>query len=371
MSFSRRKLILLTGGGLVVAAGATAGGFLATRRPNTALEPWSVAGDYSDPRVAALSWAILAPNPHNRQPWMAELVGDTDLLIQRDSSLRLPETDPFDRQLTIGMGCFLEIFRQAAAEQGFAVDMELFPEGESGAVARIAMAAGGQPDPLFQFVPQRHTNRLAYEDRLPAKEAMAAIAPYASSIVQEPDQVDALRKLTWEAMHIEMTTHRTHMESVNLMRFGKAEIDESPDGISLRGGFLEAMKALGMVTRDGQSDPDSTEFQQTANFIRSAMDATPAYVTVTTSGNARADQIEAGRRWVRLQLAATSVGIVMQPLSQALQEYPEQAELYARVHTMLAKPGDTVQMLGRFGFASSAGPSPRWPVESRIVDAMA
>ncbi len=367
MSISRRKFVLMAGGGLVAASGATVGGFLVTRRPNAALEPWDVAGDFDDPRIAALSWAILAPNPHNRQPWTAELVDDDNLLIWRDGTLNLPETDPFDRQLTIGMGCFLEIFRQAAAEKGYIANTALFPEGDNGPVARISLSTDGQSDPLFQFVPMRHTNRLAYEDRLPSDDAIAAIKPHASSIIQNPDTVDALRQLTWEAMRTEMSTHRTHMESVDLMRFGKAEINRNPDGISLRGGVIEAMMAVGMVTRDGQSDPDSAEYQQTADFIRTAMDATPAYVTVTTTGNSRIDQIEAGRRWVRLQLAAASAGIVMQPLSQALQEYPEQAEYYAQVHDMLAEPGETLQMLARVGYAASAGPSPRWPVESRIV----
>ncbi|MEO0917157.1 MAG: twin-arginine translocation pathway signal protein, partial [Pseudomonadota bacterium] len=77
--------------------------------------------------------------------------------------------------------------------------------------------------------------------------------------------------------------------------------------------------------------------------------------------------IEAGRRWLRLHLAATSVGVSMQPLSQALQEYPEQSALYAKVHKMLAGEGETVQMLGRIGYAAPVGPSPRWPLESRIV----
>ena len=366
MPISRRRFILLSGAGVALAAGATTGGFLATRRPDKALEPWEVAGQFDDPRIAALSWAILAPNPHNRQPWIAELIGDDSLLIWRDGTLNLPETDPYDRQLTIGMGCFLEVFRQAAADRGLAVSMDLFPDGDGGPVAQMVLSEGGQPDPLFQFVPTRHTNRLAYEDRRPTDDAIAAMAPHASSIIQQPDQVQALRDLTWEAMHIEMTTHRTHMESVDLMRFGKSEINENPDGISLRGGVLEAMMALGLVTREGQSDPNSSEVQQTADFRRTAMAATPAYATITSKGNSRPDQIEAGRRWVRLHLAATSVDIVMQPLSQALQEYEEQAELYVRVHEMLAEPGETVQMLGRLGYAKSAGPSPRWPVESRI-----
>lgn len=369
MALSRRKMIALVGGGVVIAASAATGGFVATRRPNIALAPWESAGDYDDQRMAALSWAILAPNPHNRQPWQAELTGNTGVRIWREAERNLPETDPFDRQMTIGMGCFLELFRQAAAELGFGSEVVLFPDGERGPVADITLVSGGQPDPLFQHVLSRHTNRLAYENRLPDEAALASLVPEASEIITDTQRVTELRTLTWEAMFVEMNTHRTHMESMNVMRLGKREINANPDGIAISGPMMEVLILAGMLTREGQSDPESAEFAHTAEFIRSAQDATPAYVTIKTTGNSRLEQIEAGRRWMRLHLAATSEGIAMQPLSQALQEYEEQAELYARVHQMLAGTGETVQMLGRIGYAAPVGPSPRWPLESRMISA--
>ena len=369
MTISRRKMITLVGGGVVVAASAATAGFVATRRPNIALAPWESAGAYDDPRIAALSWAILAPNPHNRQPWQAELTGTSGVRIWREAARNLPETDPFDRQMTIGMGCFLELFRQAAADQGHSTQMVLFPEGEQGPVADLSLASGGQPDPLFQYVPSRHTNRLAYESRLPDEAALARLAPEVSEIITDTSRVSELQALTWDAMFVEMNTHRTHMESVNLMRLGKQEINANPDGIAIRGTMQEALILAGMISREGQSDPQSAEFAQTVDFIRAAQDATPAYVTIKTAGNTRLDQIEAGRKWVRLNLAATAEGIATQPLSQALQEYEEQAELYAQIHQMLAEPGETLQMLGRIGYAAPVGPSPRWPVESRMIGA--
>jgi hypothetical protein len=69
---------------------------------------------------------------------------------------------------------------------------------------------------------------------------------------------------------------------------------------------------------------------------------------------------------MRLQLAATGLGLSMQPVSQALQEYPEMAAHYQRVHKMLARPGETLQMLGRLGYGPAIDPSPRWPLETRI-----
>ncbi|MEH6648327.1 Acg family FMN-binding oxidoreductase [Sulfitobacter sp.] len=368
MALSRRKMIGLVGGGVVLAATASAGGFLATRRPSRALAPWSAAGSYAEPRMNALSYAILAPNPHNRQPWVAELLGDDQLIIHRDRTLNLPDTDPFDRQLTIGMGCFLELLRMAANEHGYALETDLFPQGDDGPVAAIKFAEGGTKDPLFAHVFNRHTNRNAYEDRPVEADAQAALSEY-STIKSGQDDVTALRTLTWEAMEIEMTTHHVWMESVDLTRFGKAEIEANPDGISLRGPFLESLMLVGMLTREGQADSSSAEFEQGLGSIRTSMLATNTYCVITTNGNTRVDQINAGRDWLRLHLAATEHGLSMQPLSQALQEYPEMAAHYARVDEMLAAPRETVQMLGRVGYAPMIGPSPRWPLETRLANA--
>jgi len=68
MTLSRRKAIALIGGGTILAAGAAGTGFLTTRTPTKALAPWTAAGKYSDPRKRALSFALLAPNPHNLHP---------------------------------------------------------------------------------------------------------------------------------------------------------------------------------------------------------------------------------------------------------------------------------------------------------------
>ena len=70
----RRKFLTIVGGGVIVAAGTAAGGFYATREPRKALAAWNRAGSaFDEPRMRALSYAILAPNPHNRQPWMVDL----------------------------------------------------------------------------------------------------------------------------------------------------------------------------------------------------------------------------------------------------------------------------------------------------------
>ncbi|MNW04680.1 hypothetical protein D3C71_2008000 [compost metagenome] len=70
---------------------------------------------------------------------------------------------------------------------------------------------------------------------------------------------------------------------------------------------------------------------------------------------------------MRINLAASAAGLGLQPLSQALQEFPEMADCYAQAHQWLAPAGGTVQMLARLGYANAVGPSPRWPLEAKII----
>jgi hypothetical protein len=106
-----------------------------------------------------------------------------------------------------------------------------------------------------------------------------------------------------------------------------------------------------------------------AGFDAVMANATTAmgHVWLVTADNRRATQLAVGADWVRLNLAAAAAGLGLHPLSQALQEFPEMAALYAEVHARLAPQGGTVQMLGRIGYGPETGPSPRWPLETRIA----
>ena len=361
---TRRHVLRILGGGTILAA-AGVGAFAATRTPTAALRPWAEAGLPTEPRRRALSYAILAPNPHNRQPWVVDLDTPDTVVIWRDRTLNLPQTDPHDRQLTIGMGCFIELMSIAASQTGHAVRATLFPEGEAGPVAIAQFGPGAAPDPLFAHVMERRSAKVPFEPTpLGAAEA-DALSPYAS-IETAPDRVAALRDLTSAAWLIEAQTPRTHKESVDLFRMGRAEIEANPDGIGIGGAFLEGLMLVGQLSREGLADPASPQFAQTVGIYRAMLAATPAYAVVTTPGNDRTDQIAAGRRWLRLNLAATGLGLSLHPVSQALQEYPEMVEQRAACHALLAQPGETVQMLGRLGRAPRQPRTPRWPLETRI-----
>lgn len=102
-----RRGLLKIGAASIAIMGAGSTVWWNTRTPTQAYAPWSSAGkSFGDPRIDALAYAILVPNPHNRQPWKVALEDDLALSLYCDLERRLPVTDPFDRQITIGLGCF-------------------------------------------------------------------------------------------------------------------------------------------------------------------------------------------------------------------------------------------------------------------------
>lgn len=374
----RRHFLSLLGGGTIVAA-ASATGMIATRTSKTALLPWDMAGaNYSDPRKRALSWAILAPNPHNRQPWLVDLSVPDQATLYVDTNKMLPETDPFNRQITIGLGCFIEMASMAAAQDGIGMEAELFPRGSSKdaldarPVATLHFGGVAQPDPLFAHVLDRRSLKEPYDTSLDVAPATldAVLAQISRTQVDgdvSTQSIEELRALSHEALRIEIETPRTYRESVELFRVGAKQVDANPDGIDFTGPIFEILGATGLMSGDALYDPTSMAYKEGMKAVFANTDTAMGHLWQVTPANEREDQITAGRDWLRINLAATAQGLALQPLSQALQEYPEMAEIYAQIHSKFAPDGGTVQMFARIGYAETTPPSPRWELDTKLI----
>ena len=132
---------------------------------------WQGPGNEPDVRRWALGYAILAPNSHNRQPWLVDLREPNAITLYVDRTRMLPMTDPWFRQIVVSQGTFLESLVLALRERGVSPQVQLFPQGEfkprevdDRPVARVSWAgtAAGK-DPLYAQILRRHTAKVDYD----------------------------------------------------------------------------------------------------------------------------------------------------------------------------------------------------------------
>jgi hypothetical protein len=385
----RRNFIRLAGGGTVLAAAAASLSVVgcSTGMPAEAIEAWSgPAADIGegDIRRWVLSYAILAPHSHNLQSWIADLRTPGEIVLTCDRTRLLPQTDPLARQIMMSHGTFLELLDLAARERGLRADIALFPLGafesdkvDDRPVARVRLTPDStvQKDPLFGYILQRRTHRGLYDSARPVPAAAwAAITKSTGqtgvqvgrATTTEAEAMAEHRRIALDAWRIELTTPRTIMESYAVLRVGPAEIASHRDGLSLLDAVPQALARVGLFDRARAPAPDAyVTTSQIADFEKK-LASTPSFLWMVTAANDRITQVNAGRAYARVQLAATGQGLFMQPLSQALQEYPEQRVPYRQIHALAqaTQTGQTVQMWARVGYAQPVGPAPRRPLKA-------
>ncbi|MEZ5958725.1 MAG: nitroreductase family protein [Hyphomonadaceae bacterium] len=340
----------------------------------------------TDVRRFALAHAILAPNPHNTQPWIVELDDADAMTLYCDLDRRIPFTDPLDRQITIGCGCFLELYRMSAGLRGYWPTIEAFPEGEPAPrldarpVARVRLGpqqAQPNSDPSILQIPNRRTNRNPYETRVPTSEQLAELVngvvgmgeEYSGGVywTNDPARVAQGRDLVWRGWDRELRTEGAAAETFGWLRFGQRAIAEHRDGLGVSGAGIELFKMLGQLDREELINPDSEANKSAARDWRAMAMTSPAFLWITSTNDTPAMRLNAGRAYARLALAATEMGLAMHPWSQALQEYEEMADLRTEMREFLTPPdGETVQMLVRIGYAATQAPSARRDVQDLI-----
>ena len=381
---SRRRFIKLAGGGIVMAALPLASG-CSSGMPPSAIAAWQ-PNDMLDLRRYVLAHALLAPNPHNRQPWLADLRRDNEITLTCDETRLLPETDPFGRQIVVGCGAFIELAVMAAAQRGYRADVQLFPDGEpamdklpgGSAIARLVLKrdAAVATNPLFAQISLRRTNKGAYDVArvVPAAQWAQFIAAgsdfgLTAGAVTEVSGMQSVRDITRASYEIETLTPRTWLESGRLIRIGPDAIEKHRDGISVISAMPRLLAAVGLF------DPLDVPTRGSSSYRRmmerwAAFETGSGYLWIASPGNNRQAQVNSGRVYVRAQLMATAAGISLHPVSQALQEFAEVAQPYQAIHRLLGldSTGSTLQMLARAGYPiEPVGPSPRRDLDELIV----
>ena len=387
----RRAFIRLVGGGAALASGAALSG-CSSAFPPEAVAPWHGPGAEPDLRRWALGYAILAPNSHNRQPWIADLREPQAIVLHVDRERMLPMTDPWFRQIVVSQGTFIESLVIALKERGVDPRVQLFPQGEFAPravddrpVARIDWSSGAAPakDPLFAQLLRRNTAKVDYDTtRVVAPQTLDALR----GVLTDPDiafagtadgaRLEPLRALCRDSARVELLTPRTVMESVKLTRVGPDEIARHRDGISINAPLVRMVNLVGAFDRDNPPAEGSTAYKQMmARFDGNSATAmgfvwlSTATAQHTAAGTTRSAEVRAGRAFMRLQLKATELGLQVHPMSQAPQEFAEMKPHYDRMHQLLlGQPADveTVQMFCRIGYCADQQHIPRRGVSAIV-----
>ncbi|MBK8073184.1 MAG: twin-arginine translocation pathway signal protein [Ramlibacter sp.] len=387
----RRNFMRLVGGGSVAMATAGMAG-CSSDYPAEAVAAWQGPAPGGDVRRWALAHALLAPNSHNRQPWLADLREANTITLYVDRERTLPMTDPWFRQIVVSQGTFLELLVIALKERGIDAQVQLFPQGEPGEkalddkpVARVAWMPGAPAptrDPLFAQILKRQTAKVDYDTTRPVDPALVqALAGVVGPQVRfgatlEAARVAALREICWQSARVEILTPRTVMESVRLTRVGPSQIAQHRDGINVMTPMARFADAVGLFDRENPPAEGSTAYKQVATRFQGHSQTAMGFVWLNTdqagaraAGRIRASQVEAGRAYVRLQLKATEIGLQVHPMSQANQEFDEMKPWYDKLHQLLAgKPAteEVVQMFCRVGHCAPQAHTPRRELASII-----
>lgn len=356
--------------------------------------PWTEwQGAASEGPRRPLHAAILAANPHDTQPWLFAVDGDT-ITVFADRARNLGSFDPYRREMHLGLGCAIENVVLAAFAQGRATKVNaaigrltLSPSNTQIEAARISIGKQGTticdvepicslPRLLYNAIPNRHTNRGAYRpDRAIQPDLLAQLSDGFSmgsariALITDAGARRELGDIVVEATQCIIADKEMSDDSAHWFRTGAGEIAAHRDGVTMDTAGLSPLTLFAAKLL-----PDMSA--KTADEGWLAMTRDTQIPTAPVLGlifvNDRLDMaqaIAAGRAWQRFHLGATTHGLAAQPMNQPVEIVDRDAMLgranpYARALAKLSHVANAeATFVFRLGYAERpALPSPRRPL---------
>ncbi len=207
------------------------------------------------PWRAILSTALLAPSPHNVQPWRVRLLDARRAEVHIEKRRTLPNEDVTGSFIILTMGLFLESIRLAAAQHGFVVEETLLDDLGAFSAERLRK----RPEPMFAFArltlrespevrppfplelfERRRTSRLAYGPELVTEADRARLAElvrtwgHAYQQTQDPRTIEHLLALDVEAVFEDLNDAPYREELAGWLRYSSNAAARTRDGLEAR-----------------------------------------------------------------------------------------------------------------------------------------
>ncbi|GAA6623158.1 Acg family FMN-binding oxidoreductase [Scytonema sp. NUACC26] len=331
------------------------------------LSPWNVS-DIDFPKRSSpsqqldflLNYAVLAPSQYNAQPWLFKIAHET-IELYADRTRALPVIDPQDRELTLSCGAALYNLRLAIRHFGYIDVVKTFPNPEDpDLLAHVWLGSQKEQTEeeflLFATIKQRHTNRLAFQDK-PIPETLLSIMQKSVleegawlHLVQEQDLRNAIAELVTEGDRIQLADPHFRRELAAWLHSSRtATHDGMPDYAPTIGELLDFTTP--MVAHSNRTF--ETGMGQAAKEHELAV-GSPVFAVLGTEKETTASWLNAGQALQRLLLLGQAVGVSASFLNQPIQI----PELRPQLTNLLNTSGYP-QVLLRFGYSKEVKPTPR------------
>ncbi|HZD87411.1 MAG TPA: hypothetical protein VE088_05345 [Gaiellaceae bacterium] len=309
-----------------------------------------------------------APSPHNTQAWLVEVEDDARASLRCRAERLLPVEDPDGRFLTAGMGIFVEALRVVAAARGLVLVDELAaPSLTADAtgdvlVARLELGEAGETDPSGRdLLLRRRTSRLPYDGRCAPEAALGELAATAARFdhearfSSEPDFVRWVVELNAATLFYDLSEDDRRAEIRHWTRTSEREARRQADGFSPR--CLGFPGPLVRLFFDHHRLVRPAEAALRRLYLRQ-MRGTATVGWIVGPWATPPEWYAAGRMLLRLWLAATAHGLVLQPFGSVITNPTAHGRLDERI-----SPGaQPVWLLLRLGYSAEPPRSERLPV---------
>jgi len=314
--------------------------------------------------AALIADAALSPNVHNIQPTIWRQVDATTVAAAQAPRRTLPVGDPTGRDVEASHGAAVEGFILAASLRGMEMRVTA-PEGSE--IARLIVTGEVDPDPLASFLTARRTYRGRFlPDRaVPILDALAQAAPDLTILRERPD-IDHVAHLNDQASLKSFRDARFRAELLAWMRLSRRHPSWAVDGLNARAMEMSGLEAAGagVVLKPGMF-----EFLDRLGLAG----ALTGEAAVVQSSAAIAlfrrpigeTPFETGRRWHRVWLEMTRLGLSAAPMTVLADDRPAAEALAARFGQ---PPGTKLVTAFRLGLVpeSALPPPARRPVSDLI-----